>query len=759
VGTVATYGADAPGLDTGVFDLPKSKNVVIHVRADVSTAATWTNIEIALNEVRIDGIQSKANMDAMAVGGVDGSTEVREHGAHSAIGTITMAVSPSNPAAQNVVPGKTGVTFGAFNFTMAGEDAILSTVVVDLCDGTGACANEAGNTTRPAEAGDFTNVKLWDGANLLGTIAAPTSQASFSVNVTLKKDVTKTLSVTADVPTTAASTPLWLNTIGAVGIDRDITATGVFSTATVVDPTADALGNAMTAAGETITVAFQTLPSTTVVVSSSGVVISRPVLAAGNAGNVNISSMTFSLDDATTINGASAADTSLGSLGLYDGATLLKSATIVSGTPDTIAFTGLNITVPKGTQKVFDVKANALVAGTFFTGFLDLTGGGTVTDVVGTGLLSNATVYGTGINAANSGGLTISGEGTLNVSVDAATPVAEFVAVGTTGKTGVEFAKFRFAANTEAIDMEQLAVTIAADNNTGTNQNDVANFASIQLFDGSTAVSSKVFPTGTNDGAAVVYTLTFSPEYRIPKDSFKVLTLKGDLNGTAGGANSTTTPRFHIADVTGETDGDSAGAGSSITARGVGSAQRLTSSAVGTNPETATNVNEMTIVRSKPVISLCAASNCSKASPTGSLLPGVTEVIRFRVAAEGDDVIFDSNSNIRFTIGQSGGAVTGRNAVLYEVGKTAALQTVSAIDLTTAPTINFNAITSTISSGTYKEYYATVDLTDYALAGETFRLSIEAADGDVSWDDGVSADVTNTPTVTNLPITGGTLVK
>jgi hypothetical protein len=403
---------------------------------------------------------------------------------------------------------------------------------------------------------------------------------------------------------------------------------------------------------------------------------------------------------------------------------------------------------------VFDVKANALVAGTFFTGFLDLTAGGTVTDVVGTGLLSNATVYGTGLDQANSGGLTISGEGTLNVSVDAATPVAEFVAVGTTGKTGVDFAKFRFAANTEAIDMEQLVVTLQAEDAPGTS-NDVADFASIQLFDGSTAVSSVVFPTGTNVGAAVTYALTFSPEYRIPKDSFKVLTLKGNLNGTAGGANSTTTPRFHIADVTGDTDGTA----TNITARGVGSAQRVTSSAVGASPESATLVNAMTIVRSKPVFSLCTASNCSKASPSGSLLPGVTEVIRFRIAAEGDDAIFDTNSNIRFTIGQSGGAVTGRNTVLYEVGKTTALQTVSAIDLTAAVTINFTAITSTISSGTFKEYYATVDLTDYATTGETFRLSIEAADADVSWNDGVTLDVTNTPSVTNLPITGGTLVK
>jgi len=750
VGTVATYGADGPGLDAGVFDIAKSKNVVIHVRADVSTSAAWTGIEFALNEVKLDGIQSAANMTAMTVTSFDGNGEVVTHSAHSLVGTLAVAKNATNPAAQNVAPGTNGYTFGTFDFTMSGEDAVLSTLIVDLCDAA-ACTNQAGNTTAPAELGDFTNVQLWDGSTLLGTVASPTITATFSLNLTLVKDEIKTLTVKADVPTTAATD--WANTFAAVGIDRDTTITGVSSTATVADVAADTLGNIMTAAAETLTVAFQAVPATTVVVSSSGIVISRPVFTAGTAGDIRISSLKFSLDDVTAINGTSAANTSLGTLGLYDGSTLLKSATITDGTPDTITFSGLSVSVPSGTQKVLEVKASALIAGTFFTGFLDLTA--TVTDVIGTGLVSNTTIYGTGTNADDSGGLIIAAEGTLNVSVDAASPSATHVAVGSGGTSDVDFAKFRFAANNEAIDMEQIVLTLAQDDNTGSDNNDVPNFASVRLYDGATAVSAVVYPTGDNDAAARIYTFTFSPHFRIPKDGYKVLTLKADLNGTGSGANSSTTPRFHIADVAGDTDGSA----TSITARGVGSAQRVTSSATGTNPETATNVSEVTIVKSKPVFALCTASNCSSATPSGALIPGTMTVLRFNIAAVGDDVVFDTNSNIRLTIAESGGAAANRNVVLYEVGKTTALQTVIVSNMTSSTTINFSAMASTISAGTSKEYYVTADLTDYATTGETFRLSIESAAADVSYNDGVTADVTNSPVFINLPITGGTFLK
>jgi len=795
VGTVATYGTNSTGLDSGLFDVLESKNVVIHVRADVSAAASWTGLGIFINEARVDGIKSQADIGTATITAVDTLAEMTTHNAHATVGVLTMAVSSGNPSAQNVVPGTTGFTFGKFDLTMAYEDATLSSITVNLCDGA-QCVN---GVTGTAELSDFTNVKLWNGATQLGTtIAAPTTVATFSVNLNLPKNTAVTLTVTADVPTNAASSA-WTSAIGAVSLAASTTApvlTGVSSNATVANVAADARGNAMTATAETLTVGFQTVPATTLIVNASQAVISRMVLTAGNVGDVRVNSIKFTAASTTGLfGGGDSADSEFGTLKLFSGSTQL--GTTLSGftnggasASDTATFTGVDLTIPKGTSKVLDLKADVLAAtdGTVFVGVYALTG---TTDVVATGLSSNTTIYGTGTPADDSGAITLTTAGTLVVGIDAGSPVSQLVAVGTTGKTGVDFVKFKFTANNEAVEIESLLVTLEQDDNNaiggqGTNAdpNDVPNIAALHIYNGATKIGGTGFYTGSNDGAAATVDIFFNitnDELIIPKDGSVVLTVKADLNGTSNGANSTTTPRFHLADVAGSSDGSA----SNIRARGVSSGARVVVSADTTpstdDPQTAANINNMIVVRSKPVFALCTASNCSKASPSGSLVPGVAEVIRFRIDAVEDDVIFTSGTNnIRFDISQSGGVTTtARNADLYEVGKSTALQTivVNALGVSAAPadagnastTINFQTFGSTISKGTYKEYYVNVDLTDYATTGETFKLAVnetqvvnaknqQASTFGFSWGDGITANVTSTVT-TGLPLTGNTLTR
>jgi len=282
VSTTATYGANSTGLDSGVFDVPESDNVVIHVRADISNSAAWTQLGIAVNEVRVDGITSQGDIGAAtitAVDAVDGSESTR-HAAHAAVGTIVIAASPSTPAAQNVVPGTSGYEMAKFDFTAASEAAILSSLTINICDGVICVAGAAGT----AEAADFSNVKLWNGSTLLGTSATQSTSATFSFNQLLPKDETVTLTVTADVPTDAVTS--WTGPTASVGLDLDLTATGVSSNATIADPAADKLGTLMTAVAESLTVAFQALPAATVVVNADQEVVSRVVLTAGTVGDV-----------------------------------------------------------------------------------------------------------------------------------------------------------------------------------------------------------------------------------------------------------------------------------------------------------------------------------------------------------------------------------------------------------------------------------------------------------------------------------------
>lgn len=787
VGTIATYGLNTtPALDAGLFDVTKNTNYIVHVRADITSAASWTGLGIFMNEVRVDGLTSKADIGAATITSVDVIGEVTTHAAHATVGTVTMSLSPNSAAAQNVVPGKTDFEFMRADFTMANEPATLSSIIVDLCDAA-VCTNEAGNTTSPAESGDFTNVKLWDitggGKTQLGnTVASPSATASFSFNLLIEKDKTKTLAVTADIPTNAF-TVAWTSSTSATGIDRDITATGVWSAATVTDPTADTLGNLMTARQETLTISFQAVPASTVIVNAGQAVISKTVFAAGNAGDVRVTQIKFTAASTTglSLGDSGAIETVFGTVKLFDGATqlgqTLSAFTDNDTTGDNVTFSGLSITIPKGTSKLLELKANVLAAGpgTAFVGIADLTANA-ATDVVATGLSSNSTIYGTGTDNDDSGSITLATSGTILVEVDAASPSRKYVAVGTAGKTGVDAIAFKITAGTstaESIDVERVSVALqlSDDGGNNTNTNDVPNIASVSLYQGTTQASSVAYPAGSNASNIASSTLTFgtwsanvftATPLRIARGASTVFTVKINLNGTANGANSTTTPRFYLQDVSGLTDGDA----TVITARGVDSGSRVQSvTGSGTkNPETAGNFNEMVVVRSKPIFALCTASNCSKASPSGALIPGVTEVLRWRITAEGDDVIFDGSpsgngSNIRFTVAQSSTqSGTGRDFVFYEVGQTGSRHTVSTTFVGN-PTVNFLYATSTISGGAYKEYYLTADLTDFTVAGNTFRLSVENAAADISWSDNSSKDINLANITDGLPMTGNTITK
>lgn len=742
VGALATYGANTTGLDSGVFDVLENGNVIIHVRADISSAATWTgaNMGIFISEVRVDGIKSQGDIGAVTSGDdtVDaiGDSAITKH-SQADVGTITLAVSPSTPAAQDVVPGTLGFEFAKFDFTMASEAATLSSLTLNLCDGS-VCSDGAAGT---AESADFTNVKLWNGSTILGTVASPSGSATFSFNLNLPKDQTVTLSVTADVPTTAIA--VWNASTSSVAVDLDITAIGVSSNATISDPGADAIGKLITAKAETLTVAFQALPASTVVVNASQVVISKVVLTAGTVGDVRITSMTFTADDVTGLNGASVASANLGSLTLYDGTTVIGGPkSLTDGTPDTVVFSGLNLLITKGTQKLVELKANALVGGTnFFVGFADLTG---TTDVVATGALSNATIYGTGTDADDSGQLTISTAGALAIAIDAGTPDAALVAVGLTGKSGVEFSKFKLSATNEAIAVESITVTLLQENNDTSDDNDVPNFASLTL-----GGSSTVFPTGDNLSAVKTYIFTFSPELIVPKDGNVVLTLTAEMNGTSNGANSTTTPQFTIA------------ANTDVTSKGVDSGATIVATG------TATAVNEMTIVRTKPTFALCTASICSKASPSGALVAGVTEVVRFRVTADaGNDVLFDGSvHNIRFTVASNLSDTATSTADLYDAATDAIIATQLAIagsggsdGIKNGATLDFVTANVTIPAGGWKELYVKADLASYNSTNDFFRLDILKTASDLSWGDGVTSDITSTLT-DGLPLTGGTLTR
>ncbi|MFH1824411.1 MAG: hypothetical protein ABH873_04200 [Candidatus Firestonebacteria bacterium] len=733
VGTTATFGADSIGLDSGIFDVVKSNHVVIHVRADIPNSASYTTIGIYVNEVKVDGILSQGNLvsEIINISAVDTLGEVTNHTANASVGTIAMATSSSTPTTQAVAPGTTDFEFLAVDFTASREDIILSSVVVNLYD--------AADQSNVAQAADFVNVKLWDGATQLGsTVSSPTSTAAFSINLTLAKDVIKTLKVTSDIPSDTVSANRWDTYTASIAIDADIYATGVSSGAVVADPGVDALGQNMTALlPGTLTVSFLSLDSTTQIINTANAELAKVVLTGGADEDIRVSSIKFTTGSDTELTYSGATDYYIGSLKLYDGATQVGtviSAFTDSGSITTVQFAGLSVIIPKATQKVLTLKGNILVGSNvgIATGIADLTG---TTDVIGTGLSSYITIYGTGTDTANSGVITLVSAGTLAVAVASDTPVAANVAVGASGVDGVVFNKIRFTATNEAINLEALNIYLQTDG-----INNVPDIEAIHLYNGSTEVSAPGYLTGDSSGADVAHTFYISG-VQVPKDGSVTLTLKVDLNGISEGATSNHTPRFYLTDITGAANLSAAG----IKAVGASSGATVTSVAGSPNPETAINFNEMTLAKTKPTFAL------STGTPSGTLVAGTMRVLDFNITADAKgDVIFTTGDSITFTVlgSQNDNDTTTDTITVYRADTDALVGISSGAEVLTVGATSAVQITDTIPAGTTRNYYVECTLTDFENDGDSFALKINST----LWNDGI-VNVSNALT-SGLPVNG-----
>ncbi len=340
--------------------------------------------------------------------------------------------------------------------------------------------------------------------------------------------------------------------------------------------------------------------------------------------------------------------------------------------------------------------------------------------------------------------------GKISVSVSPHTPKSALVAVGSMGMENVLTLAVDVTAAIEDAILNTIPITIEADTVNG-----IDNIAALRLYDGETQIGHTVFPTGSNKGSSITVLFQVGG-IEVQKGATKTFLLRVDTTGISNGADSGETLRFYLADVTGSANGVDAG----LVAIGRDSASYLMSSPGSVNPENPENFGEFSIVQSRPVFALCTTSNCSKASPSGLLVPGVVEVLRFRIAAEGEEVIFGGDNSLDFRILQQGGTDEARRVAWYEEGNLVPIRD-SAGNLT-APGFGFVVLDITIPKGTYKEYYMVVDLQDYTTTGEFFRLDVgggQHEEGWISWSDGVQKSIRSGSLTPGLPVIGGTLAK
>ena len=516
--------------DTGLFEVAKSNNQIVRIKADVSSAATADRTIImsvsSASHVKADGLVSQMDVPSASVTGTPTGSTLTV----ASSGSLTVSLNSTSPAAATVGKATTGVEFAKIDLRAGtGENILVSSLTVR--------AYEASGTANAADTDEITNIALYDGTTQIGTtVARPTSGvAAFSPNITVAAGATKTLTVKADVPSDTTAEYLHIDLPGAGTIADDITSTGVSSGANITE-TGSATGNLMTVASPTITASMaSSLGASNEVVNSTGRTIGRLALVAGAGENVIVSTVKISFDDANTLNGTSSADSYLNNIKLVDkdnhSTQYGETKDITDGTADYAQFNGItNLTIEKSSTKYIDILADVKAgSGTYYCGVY------AEEDITGSGLSSTpVTSTGTGVSA----GVTIRAYGAVTTAVDTSSPIAANHPVGTAGLQNIEVAKFKFTTQYEAVKIKTLTVTTNS-----ANYNDA--IAAVKLYAGGVQIGQSMAFSGTNT------TLTFdmiNNPYELAKDADTIITVKCDYNGVGSGVTQGDSPRISIAD-------------------------------------------------------------------------------------------------------------------------------------------------------------------------------------------------------------------
>ncbi len=561
-------------------------------------------------------------------------------------------------------------------------------------------------------SGDLENLDLMIDGVIVGTksTVATTTNNVFTENFSLPAGRTVEGQIVVDVTTSATGNETLFATV------RDLTNTVNFvaktndgDTITEVIPSGDIIGKTMTVAAATLTYNLGSSPASgqTFVKNSTNAPVVGFAFTAGPAADVKITSLKYSayLKSSSTAawvtNQTSGARTVITSVGIYDAAapdTLLapKKALTIGATDITVTFDSLGFVVPKGTSKVLIAKvdlSNSFVNndGTDIIA-LDIAAVGSIVAEYGSG--TNLTAQ-TGISNNNpDAGVfqTVTDSGTLTMSLDAGTPVANLVLAGA---QGVPFTKVKFSASKEAFTISKLRVTNSANS---------SNFTSIAL-----QYVDKNGVTQTQAGSFVGTVSNFTG-LSIYVDSGKtaVVTVLGNMNTIGGGAANENASALTV-DTT--ADFKASAASGDITAVSSGA--------------TAATGAAMTLYKSVPTVAF--ASN----TPSGTLIPATnTHVGKINITADGgDDITFSnitSSSSIRIYVNTATqGDVFGKAiSVKNKNGETLCSGTVATSSTENFFNCNFATKALSVGAGTTEAIDVYLDTTSLSIAGKSVQLSL-----------------------------------
>jgi len=655
-GTSVTFEDTSDGL----FDIAASKNVVVHVYADINTSAAWPNNSGAVyigstnSNLIIKGKGSKSGdyipAASVTLSSVGSTASDNVLFSNSNQGTLTVSAANDTPASANKAKGVVDQDFLHVKLYAASENMNVTAMTFraykDSGTGTALAVTTNDNLVNNVRLYDITNAAS---PTLLGTAVSSLSSgaATFSFTVTVLKDNYKVLKVVGDIPTTASSTTgVGANYLKFVAASSttDITTTGAASGQDITE-SGSATGNVMTIAAPSLAVTWASGSTNSIVANAQQQTLGTMQLTAGAYEDVKVTSVKVSADDATPVAAYSTADADLTNFYLVgeDGTQYGVTKNLTdggTGAVDYALFEGIDtLTVTKGTTKSVYVKANiaTTTASTYYVGTA------ATDDVVGSGATSgsSATITGTGTGRANS----IQTSAYLTLALDASNPATRLVSVGANGSTSEE-TLLVLSADTlyEDVDITKLVFAVtssAADyverffQDSGVKLYHKVGTAPETLVGSASIVSSTI--AGLDGQDKYMYVAVFSLDngvLRIGKSTDDLVTLKGKLFGTDTGLSSGTSPLFKLGTGT-NADDDLV-----IEAKGVSSNATLTDNYLNTTSALNLSGNQVKFYKSYPTFTYV--------SPGTTLVNGVeNDIYSYKVRANGGNVAL---KQLKFTM-------------------------------------------------------------------------------------------------------------
>ncbi|MDP2676135.1 MAG: hypothetical protein Q8O83_00400 [bacterium] len=523
-------------------------------------------------------------------------------------GTLTVENS-SAVQSQNVAENVPDQAIGGFNVEIKGEEISVAQIIFGL------------GTTGTGDPADLTNISLVrdDGVVLAGPADGVVVSGSYG---------TVTFTETIIFPVGKKTYTLK----GKYGSDFDnndtvhasttpstqwTTVTGQTTSVSITPSPSSAIsGNTMTLKAAAVTISVSSVPlAQNVVAGTSDFLFANYELDATNSGD-DIRFASLPLEYGTPVGGTA---TNLTACKLYDGATIVSDGVDPSavGSSTSFTFLGSGLIVPKGTVKTIGLKCNISTGAAANTGFR--WGYSTASSPTPTGVTSgqSATVTengsgdGTGVVGQT---MTVQTGGTYTVTDDS-TPGYSIVQSGT---TGVTLAKLKFSASFEDIDIRRVNFELSA---VATNSPIDLIGQKVSLYDGSTWLADATF--GAN-GDFATSSVIASGAFRVPKDSSKTMTVKGDIGGiTVSGPLVASGDFLQV-----QWDAGALGLSGGNYGVGVGSGSNI--SPTGSD----TTITGVRIMKSYPSFAKIDLSTSERTMQTGS----DRTIYKFKVTAVGNDV-------------------------------------------------------------------------------------------------------------------------